>query len=85
MAVSDEPIRQNEVGTYGDLMSRPNPDGLVVVTAPDFDLLIPMIEKNRGRKLTQIEIEQERQRAPSIVLTKEQAEKLISNKETGNR
>lgn len=71
-----KPIQLNEVGSYGDLISRPNPNGLIVLTVPDFETMVPFIEKERGHKLSADEIKNEHQRAPSIVLTKEQAEKM---------
>lgn len=73
-----KPIQLNEVGSYGDLTSRPNPNGLVVLTVPDFDAMVPFIEQERGHKLSADEIKVEHQRAPSIVLTKEQAEKMAA-------
>lgn len=77
-----KPIQLNEVGSYGDLTSRPNPNGLVVLTVPDFHVMLPFIEKERGHKLSAEEIETEHQRAPSIVLTKEQAEKMAASRAT---
>lgn len=73
-----KPIQLNEVGSYGDSTSRPNPNGLVVLTVPDFDAMLPFIEQERGHKLSAEEIKIEHQRAPSIVLTKEQAEKMAA-------
>ncbi len=65
-----------EVGAYGELTARPNPEGLEIVTVPDFDEMIPTIEKRLGRQLTVVQVEQERQSAPAIALTKEEAEKM---------
>lgn len=73
-----KPIQLNEVGSYGELTSRPNPSGLVVLTVPDFETMLPFIEKERGHKLSVDDIKAEHQRAPSIVLTKEQAEKMAA-------
>ena len=54
-----EPLKLNEVGAYGDLMARPNPDGLVVVTVPPFETMLPFIARQRGRELTPDEVEAE--------------------------
>lgn len=78
MSQTGEPLRLAEVGAFGELSARPNPSGYVVLTVPDFDEMLPHLEKQRGRSLTVEEIELERNRAPSIVLTKEQAEKMAA-------
>ena len=71
-----EPLKLNEVGAYGDLIARPNPDGLVVFSLPPFETLLPFIAQKKGRELTPDEIEAERKRVPSIALTKDAAERL---------
>jgi len=76
MSTSNEPLRLNEVGAYGDLIARPNPDDLVVLTVPPFEAMLPFIAQNMGRELSSDEIEVERRKAPSIVVTKEAAEKM---------
>ncbi len=73
-----DPLQLNEVGAYGDLIARPNPDGLVVLTVPPFETMLPFIAKQRGRELRPDEIEAERKRAPSIVLTKDAAEQMAA-------
>ncbi len=78
MRSTDEPIRLNEVGAYADLMARPNPDGLVVLTVPPFESLLPYLVQRLGRELSPDEIEAERRKAPSIVVTKDVAEKMAS-------
>jgi Na+-transporting NADH:ubiquinone oxidoreductase subunit NqrA len=59
-------------------MARPNPDELVVVTVPPFETMLPFIARQRGRELTPGEVEAERKRAPSIVLTKEAAQQMAA-------
>jgi hypothetical protein len=54
------------------------PDGLVVFTALPFEKMLPFIAQERGRELTPDEIEAERKRAPSIVLTKEAAQQMAA-------
>jgi hypothetical protein len=73
-----EPLKMNEVGAYGDLIARPNPDELIVLTVPPFETMLPFIAQQRGRELTPDEIEAERKRAPSIVLTKQAAEQMTA-------
>ncbi len=73
-----EPLKLNEVGAYGNLIARPNPDGLVVLAVPPFESLLPFIAHERGRELTSDDIENERKRAPSIVLTKEAAQQVAA-------
>ena len=72
------PIRLNEVGAYGDLAARPNPDDLVILSVPPFESMLPFIAQRLGRELTPDEIEAERKKAPSIVLTKEAAAQMTS-------
>lgn len=78
MALPNQPLQLNEVGTYGDLAARPNPDGFVILSIPPFEQMIPFIAKRLGRELTLEEIEIERKKAPSIVLTKEVAEQMAA-------
>jgi hypothetical protein len=76
METSITPLQLNEVGLYGDLAARPNPDCLVILSVPPFEAMLPFIAKKLGRELTPDEIEIERKKAPSIILTKEQAEQM---------
>src|SRR5690242_7995751 len=72
----DEPLRENAVGAFGELSARPNPDGLVVLTVPPFEAMLPFLAHSAGRELTPEEIETERQSAPAIAVRKEVAEKM---------
>jgi hypothetical protein len=83
MASASDPIRENEVGAFGELSARPNPDGLIVLQVPPFEQMIPYLEQREGRKLTAEEIEQHRQQAPSIVLSREAAEKMGDARASG--
>ena len=78
MPSQNEPIRLNEVGAYGELTARPNPDGLVVLTVPPFEAIIPFIVQRLGRELSPDEIEVERKKAPSIVVTKAAAQQMAA-------
>jgi hypothetical protein len=76
MTDSIEPLRENETGAYGKLAARPNPDQLVIMPIPPVEDLLPFLEQRLGRKLSAEEIEIERRKAPSIVVTKTAAEKI---------
>lgn len=78
-----DPLELQEVGAYGDLIARPNPDGLVVLPVPAFESMLPFIAQQRGRDLTPDEIEVERRRAPSIVVPKEIAEQMMAARARG--
>ena len=69
MLTPTDPLKLNEVGTYGDLIARPNPDGLVIFSLPPFETLLPFIVSQRGRELTPDEIEAERKRVKGSLLT----------------
>jgi hypothetical protein len=75
-----EPLRVNEVGTYGDLAQRPNPDGLVILPIPPIEALIPALQQQLGRELTPEEVGVQRRKAPSIVITKEAAEQMMAER-----
>jgi hypothetical protein len=77
-----EPLRENESGPYGELISRPNPDGLAVLQIPPFEEILPSIQSDLGRELTPEEIEVQRRKAPAIVVSKESAEKMLSLRAT---
>jgi hypothetical protein len=78
MATPSEPIRLWEVGPYADLMARPNPDGLVVLTVPPFETMLPFLAKKLGRELTPEEVEVKRRSAPSIVVTRQVAQNMAA-------
>ena len=80
MTDKDEPLRENEVGVYGQLASRPNPNGLVILPVPAVEDMLPFLEKNAGHELTAEEIEAQRQKAPSLVVSKEVAEKILAGR-----
>jgi len=44
-----EALRAGDVGPYGELIRRPNPDGLEVVTVPTFEDVLPFLEQQAGR------------------------------------
>ncbi len=74
------PLRAGDVGSYGELIRRPNPDALDIVTVPTFENMLPFLEQQAGRALTSEEVENARLRAPSIVLTAEDAASLRTGK-----
>jgi hypothetical protein len=78
MAEADDPLRQHDTGPYEVLAARPNPDGLVVLTVPPFEVMLPLLERKLGRPLTADEAAAKRRSAPSIALTPEQARGMAS-------
>jgi hypothetical protein len=48
MPKADEPLHENEVGSYGDLISRPNPHRLVIMPVPPFESMLGTIERRMG-------------------------------------
>jgi hypothetical protein len=75
-----EQLRAGDVGPYGELTGRPNPDGLKVVTVPAFENMLPFLEQQAGRVLTSKEVEEARLRAPSIALTMEDGANLLAGR-----
>jgi hypothetical protein len=73
MAEPNEPLQENEVGAFGDLVRRPNPEALVILPVPPVESLIATLQQQLGRELTQEEVENQRFKAPSIVVAKEAA------------
>ena len=76
MSLVAEPLKLNEVGPLGELSLRPNPNGYVVLSMPPFEAMLPFLAKRLGRELTPDEIEVQRQRAPCLVVTAEDAAKM---------
>lgn len=74
--MSVKPLQQHDIGPYGELMARSNPDQLVVRHVPSFERMLPLIEQSVGRKLTAEEIEHHRNAAPAVAVTKEQDAKM---------
>jgi hypothetical protein len=83
MTSVNEPLRVCDAGPFGVLSKRPNPDGLTVVTYPLFELVLPHLEKRAGRKLTPAEVEAELALAPSVALTRDEAESYIAASRRG--
>ena len=79
MSISEQ-LRASDVGPYGELTGRPNPDGLQVVTVLAFENMLPFLEQQAGRVLTSKEVEEARVRAPSIALTMEDAANLLAGR-----
>lgn len=78
MTNSLQPLQLNEVGSYGELFARPNPDGLVVLTIPPFEAMLPGIAQRFSRDLTPSEIEVEKSKAPSMLVTPDVAARMAS-------
>jgi hypothetical protein len=73
-----KPLGLNEVGAYGELSSRPNPNGLVILSVPPFETMLPFIARRLGRELTPSEVEAERNKAPCIVVTSDAAAQMAA-------
>jgi hypothetical protein len=80
MAEPGEPLRENEGGKFEDLAKRPNPESLVILAVPPIEDLIPLLQQRLGRELSPEEIEVHRRKAPSIVVTREAAEKILAER-----
>jgi hypothetical protein len=80
MTAPSEPLRENEGGKFEDLSKRPNPDSLVILAVPPIEDLIPVLQQRLGRELSPEEIEVQRRKAPSIVVTREAAEKILAER-----
>jgi hypothetical protein len=80
MAAPTDPLRENEVGTFGELSLRPNPDNLVILPVPPVEDFLPSLRQQIGRDLTQQEIEVQRHKSPSIVVNKSVAERMLAER-----
>jgi hypothetical protein len=80
MAGPNEPLRENEGGKFEDLAKRPNPDGLVILPVPPVEDLIPVLQQRLGRELSPEEIDVQRRKAPSIVVTRDAAERILAER-----
>ena len=78
METSNTPIRPNEVGAYGDLAARPNPNGLVILNEPSLEGRFTVIAFKLRRAPTWEEIDAEQKKARAIVLTKAAAEHMMA-------
>ena len=76
MGDSAKPIELNEVGPYGALAARPNPSGFAILQVPPFESLLPFLARRYGRELTAEEVETERNKAPSMVVTQVDAAQM---------
>ena len=72
----NDPLEPGDTGAYEQLVARPNPNGHVIVTVPDADELIQALARDRGRPLTQDEADEVRSAATSLVMSKDDADKL---------
>lgn len=80
MASSDEPLRLNEVGHFGELSKRPNPNGYAVLCVPAFESMLPFLIQRAGRQLTPDEVEEARLKAASIVVTQDVADQMAAKR-----
>jgi len=73
-----DPLEPGDTGAYGQLATRPNPNGHVIVSVPDVAEILPALARDRGKPLTPEEIEEVRLAAPSLVMNRDDAEQLKS-------
>ncbi|PTQ69138.1 hypothetical protein [Pseudomonas sp. GV071] len=78
---ANAPLAIGDAGAYGALAARPNPAGYVIVTVPDISELIPLIEQHEGRQLTADEAKEAHATAPSLVMTRDDAEEFKRRRE----
>lgn len=69
-------LRESQVGAYRKLNALPNPDGLEIVFIPNFDDVRRFKEKETGRPLTDIEVDDLRSSSVAIALPPEIAAKM---------
>jgi len=81
----NKPLEMHDIGPFGALTKRPNPKQLVVVTFPLFELMLPQLEKEAGRKFTQAEINAKLALAPAVALPKDEAERYVCAQRSSGR
>jgi len=81
MPERSEPLRENEVGAFGELAQRPNPDNFIILPVPAVEHLLASLQNNLGRELTPEEVERHRRKAISIVVTRESAQKIQAERQ----
>lgn len=80
MAASNEPLHEHEVGSFGELAQRPNPDDLVILSVPPVEERLAVLRQQFGRELTSEEVEIHRRQSPSIVVNRMVAEKMAEER-----
>lgn len=80
MPAANEPLRENEVGSFGELAQRPNPDDLVILPVPPVEERLAILRQQIGRELTTEEIEIHRRQSPSIVINRIAAQKMAEER-----
>lgn len=74
------PLRHEQNGAYAELISRDNPDGLVIVFMPSLHSWLSRAEESKGTALLPTEVTRIRDRAPAIAVTAEQVERLNADR-----
>ena len=69
-------LREHDVGTFGELSQRPNPEGFVIVSIPALDEILPHLQQQLGRELTPEEIERQHRKSVAMAMSPEAAEKF---------
>jgi len=82
---TSQPLALHDIGPFGALFQRANPLGLVIVTYPLFESMLPLLEKKAGRKFTPAEVAAELAQAPAAALPKGEDERYITACRNGRR
>lgn len=80
MPSANDPLRENDVGTFGELSQRPNPNNLVILNVPPIEDLLQTLRQQLGRDLTPQELEVQRHKSPCIVVNKAVAERMAKER-----
>jgi hypothetical protein len=78
MTQTGEPLKQLEVGSYGEIAARPNPHRLAIQYIPALAAILLSTEKKKGSALTQEEVEVIRDRA-SVMVTLPDAARAVED------
>jgi len=74
--VHDGTLREGQVGTFGELSRKKNPKGYVLVFLPSLDVLVAHDEQQRGRKLSEEELVELKEKSVVMALTPALAEDI---------
>ena len=79
-ASSAEEISFGDVGTFGELSAKRNPDGLVLVYIPGLAALLERAKQLKGSELSETESARIAEHASMMAVTPEMAKETIENR-----
>jgi len=79
-ASSAEEISFGDVGTFGELSAKRNPDGLVLVYIPGLAALLERAKQLKGSELSETESARIAEHASVMAVTPEMAKETIENR-----